>query len=197
MSMINLIPPGTRSDIMYARRNKMLRNWAFAMVLGIAGIVAVTMVGIIQIDQKTQQLSKEVATSKGELEDQKVEETQARVEEMSNSFKLVTQVLSKQVLFSEVLKHVGSVMPEGAALSLLSIEELQGGIDLSVIARDYQTASQVQVNLEDSQNKLFDKTDIVNITCGGDDPDYPCTGNFRASYLSNNPFLFLNSGGSQ
>jgi hypothetical protein len=197
MSMINLIPPDTRSDIVYARRNKMLRNWAFAILLGIAGVILVILVGLIQINQRTQQLDQEVAASREELKAQKVEETQERVEGMSNSFKLVTQVLSRQVLFSEVLKHVGSVMPEGAALASLSIQQLQGGIDLTVVAKDYQTATQIQVNMEDPKNKLFDKIDIVNITCDNKASDYPCTGNLRASFSTNNPFLFLNAGGSK
>lgn len=192
--MINLIPPDTRSSIMYARRNKMLRNWALAMLLGIAGAILVVMIGIIQIDMKTQSLGKDVDVAREQLKMQKVEETQARVEEMSNSFKLVTQVLSKQVLFSKVLKQVGMVIPEGAALSSLSIEQLQGGLDLSVVSKDYQTATQVQVNLQDPANKLFDKVDIVSIICDGSDPTYKCSGSYRASYRTDNPFLFLNAG---
>jgi Tfp pilus assembly protein PilN len=196
--MINLIPPGTRSGIMYARRNKMLRNWAFAMLLGIAGIVFVVLIGVIQIDQRVQQLETEVAASHEELKAARVDETQSRAEEMSNSFKLVTQVLSKQILFSEVLKQVGSVIPDGASLATLSLEQLTGGIDLQVSAKDYQTATQVQVNLQDSSNKLFDKADIVNISCDASGESiYPCTGNYRASYTNNNPFLFLNAGGAE
>jgi hypothetical protein len=88
-------------------------------------------------------------------------------------------------------------MPKGASLATLSIEQLTGGIDLQVAASDYQTASQVQVNLQDPNNKLFDKVDIVSISCGGIDKTYPCTGNYRASYTSSNPFLFLSAGGNK
>ena len=193
MGMINLIPPKTRSDILYARRNKALRGWIFALLIGMAGVLLVVIVGLIQIDQKAAQLDKEIAIAHESLKEQKLEETNSQVQDMSNNFKLVTQVLSKQVLFSEVLKQVGSTMPDGAALSTLSIEELSGGIDLQVAAKDFQTATQVQVNLADSENKLFSKVDIINITCGGADSTYPCSGSYRALYADKNPFFFLNS----
>jgi len=180
---------------MHARRNKIMRDWAFAMLIGIAGIVVVIIVGIMQIEQRATELESEVASSREVLKVQKMEETSKQVEEISNNFKLVTQVLSRQVLFSEVLKQVGAIMPDGSSLSNLSIEEISGGIDLQVEAVDYQTATQVQVNLQDSANKLFEEVDIINITCTDNATgDYPCKGAYRAKYTSNNPFLFLNYG---
>lgn len=195
--MINLLPPDIRDDVMYARRNTLLMRWLVALLVGLAGIILVVLAGLFYIDRSTKQMGKQVERSQQELQLQKVEETQQRTEQMSNNFKLVTQVLSKQVLFSEVLTQVGAVMPSGTALANLNVSQLEGGIDLQIVAVDYTSATQAQVNLEDPRNKLFSQVDIVNISCS-DSPNeesiYPCTGRLRALFnKDNNPFLMLST----
>ncbi len=193
--MINLLPADARQTMMYARRNTKLLFWSAGVLAGLGGVIIIAFFGLVYIKQNTRQINSQVERSKQELELQDLDATKKRAEEISNDFKLVTQVLSRQILFSEVLQQAGAVMPNGASLSGLSIEGFQGGIDLQVVATDYQTASQVQVNLADPANKLFQKVDIVNITCDQTtDPEYPCIGNYRALYAAKNPFLFLNSG---
>lgn len=194
--MINLLPPETRENIMYARRNTRLRKWAVSMVLALFGVIAVVVFGLFYIDQNTRSISRQVDLSHQQLKIQNLEQTQKRVEDISNSLKLSIQVLSKQILFSDLLQQIGAVMPTGASLSSLSISKVSGGIDLQVIAKDYQSATQVQVNLQDPNNKIFQKVDIVNISCNSivtatGEQQYPCTGSYRALFNTNNPFLFI------
>jgi Tfp pilus assembly protein PilN len=199
--MINLLPSQTRENIMYARRNTALLHWTTALMAGIAGIVIVVVFGHIFINENTKNINQQVEQAKAELQDQKLDETQKRVEDLSGSLKLVNQVLSKQILFSELLKQTGAVMPSGATLSSLTVSKLQGGIDLQVVSKDYQTATQVQVNLADKNNKIFDKVDIVSITCSTGAQAitaYPCSGNYRALFAKDNPFSVVKtSGGSR
>lgn len=197
--MINLLPPETRQNIMHARHSKILLKWIVAISIGLAGILIVILFGLFYIDQTTKQISQQVNQGQQELKTLKIEETQKRVEEMSNSFKLATQVLSQQVLFSEVLQQVGAVMPNGASLANLSVEQLSGGLNLQVKVIDHQTATQVQVNLEDPANKLFERVDLVSTTCSDEnsqtDNQYGCTANYRALFKAdNNPFLLLTTG---
>ena len=113
------------------------------------------------------------------------------------------QVLSKEVLFSKLLTQVGSVMPGGSVLTALSINQLSGGLDLQAKATDYQTATQVQVNLQDPKSLLFEKVDIVNVQCQSTvtaDPlvaKYPCTVQMRALFSKTNPFLFISPTGAK
>ena len=191
--MINLLPPQTRQDILYARRNTKLLRWSMALLAGIAGIVVVVVFGYFYIDQNTRNIGRQVDQAQAELKEQQLEETKKRVEDLSGSLKLTTQVLSRQILFSELLKQTGAVMPAGSSLSGLSLSKLQGGIDLQAVTKDYQTATQVQLNLQDPRNKIFEKVDIINIACGASELDdqYPCNASYRASFAKNNPFLFL------
>jgi hypothetical protein len=192
--MINLLPSDFRENIMYARRNTKLLRWSFALLAGISGILLVVAFGYFYIDQNTKNVSKQVSLAQIQLEEQKLEETQKRVEEISNSFKLANQVLSKQILFSELLQQAGTAMPNGASLGSLSITKLSGGIDLQAVAVDYNTATQVQVNLQDPKNKIFEKVDIVGINCSSavaQAGSYPCTGTYRALFAKQNPFAVL------
>jgi len=191
--MINLLPPETREGILFARRNTKLLRWSMALLMGAAGVVVVIVFGLFYIDQNTKNISRQVEIGRQELKDKKLEETQKRVEDLSGSLKLVTQVLSKQILFSDLLQQAGAVMPGGSALAGLNISKVQGGIDLQAVSKDYQTASQIQVNLQDPNNKIFEKVDILGIVCAPTSTPvvYPCSGSYRAMFTKNNPFLFL------
>ncbi len=121
-----------------------------------------------------------------------------KVQQLSDSLKLVTQVLQREILFSKLLAQTGAALPNGSVLTDLSINKLQGGLDLRVSATDYQTATQVQLNLQDPNNKIFEKADIVNIQCVTPKPGnnalqnkYPCNVQLRALFAKNNPFSFI------
>lgn len=210
--MINLLPPEVREDIIYARKNTQLLRWISSFVVVIIAIFIVVFIGLLYIDQASKSYAQQVDQSREQLKIQKLEDTQKKVESVSSSIKLAVQVLSKQVLFSALLKQIGSAIPEGAVLTGLSINKLQGGIDLTAAATDYNTATQVQVNLQDPENKIFEKADIINIQCSGSaaqatnpntgqstgtqlDNTYPCKISIRALFSTNNPFSFINQSG--
>ncbi len=194
--MINLLPPDEKSDIMYARRNTVLRHWVFALLAVLVGLLLFLAAGQVYIAQTTTHLNKQVTTERESLKEQKLDETQKRLADLSNNLKLIIQVLSREVLFSKLLRQVGSVMPQGSVLSSIELSKVEGGIDLSAEAADYNTATRIQVNLQDPSNKLFDKVDIIQVSCAPpvkDDP-YPCKVTLRALFAKNNPFLFINDG---
>lgn len=194
--MINLLPPDIKENIAYARRNLTLAKWISAFTLGLVGIGAVVIAGNIYISQSEKTYASDVQHKKNQLVEQRLEETQKRTEEISSSTKLVLQVLSRQVLFSELLRQIGAAMPSGASLQSLSLGKLEGGLDLQAVAVDYHTASQVQVNLSDPANKIFEKADIISITCSTENTKkedrYPCQISIRALFAKNSPFLFTN-----
>jgi len=196
--MINLIPGPEKEAILYARRNTLLLKWALAIVTVIIGVAALYGAGYLYITSSINRYETQIAQAKTSLQDQELEETKSRIQELSNNMKLIVQVLSRQVLFSELLRQAGAVMPDGSVLSSLDISEVKGGIDLNVQAVDYKTATQVQVNLADPENKLFEKVDIVSIQCGGSseasnsDSAFDCNATLRALFADDTPFLFIN-----
>ena len=194
--MINLLPPDVKSNYRFARRNVSLRRWVVMFVLAFVGLGIIATYGLLTIQQSTTTYNKQIAKTEQTFHDEKYTETQDQVKDISTSFKLVVQVLGQEVLFSQLLKQIAATIPANANLTGLNISQTTGGIDISAIATDYNTATQVQVNLADPSNKIFSKADIVSITCGNvnaANPKYPCTVNIRALFATNNPFLFVNS----
>lgn len=201
--MINLLPPDVKENTKYARRNRTLTRWCAAMGVGIFGIAIVVAGGLFFIHVFTSSYTKEVQQSKDQLAAQKLEETQKRVEDISSSVKLTLQVLSREVLFSKLLQDMGATIPTGATLQNLTLGNLEGGIDLQVLAKDYQTATQVQVNLQDPDSKVFEKADIISINCAtpgenSEPTEYPCQVSLRALFAKDNPYTFTsNTGGTR
>lgn len=196
--MINLLPTDDKQIIGYARRNTILRRWLIVLLVCVMLICGIVGVGMLYMQQSVNSLNKQITQGNEQLQAQKLTETQTQVKDLSNSLKLVVQVLSRQILFSKLLSQIGAALPSGSVLTQLSINDTQGGLDLSAAASDYQTATQVQINLQDSRNKIFDKADIVNIQCAPDTGsrrnDYPCTVQVRALFAKNNPFLLITKG---
>ena len=192
--MINLLPPESKQNIMYARHNTMLLQWTMIALAVITGFLAISLLGQFYLGNTIDSYRLQVSSAQAELKRQDLEDVQKRAEDISNNLKLILQVFSKEVLFSKLIRQVGSVMPEKSVLSNIEISKLEGGLELTASAQDYQTATQIQVNLQDPSNKLFDKVDIVSVSCAAAiDGAYPCSVSLRASFAKNNPFLFSNS----
>jgi hypothetical protein len=194
--MINLMPPELKTGYMYARRNVGLRKWVVMFLVALVGLGALATYGLLSIKQSTAHNTDQISATEAAFEKEKSADTQKHVQDISNNFKLAVKVLSQEVLFSQLIKQVGATIPNNANLTGLTINQIQGGIDISANATDYKTATQVQVNLADPKNKIFNKADIVSITCGTtgeSNAAYPCTVNIRALFASDNPFLFINN----
>lgn len=192
--MINLLPHDIKQDITYARRNSRLRLWITASALALAGAIIIIAGGLLYMQQSINNNNKQLEVARQHLQSQNVEETQKRVAEISNNTKLTTQVLSREILFSKLIKQIGSSLPAGTSLTSLQIDEIQGGIQLDAGAVDFNAATQIQVNLQDPQKELFKKADINSISCAEKpDPEnpYPCTVNLRALFAENNAYVYM------
>lgn len=190
--MINLLPPSQKQSLAYARKNALLVKWLAGLSAAAFGLGFLIIAGQFYIDQATAIIKDDTENAQQRLEEQNIDQTQSRVQEISNTLNLVVQVLSQQVLFSDLIRQVGAAIPPGAVLTNLNINEIEGGIDLAADAIDYNTATQVQVNLEDPANRIFASADILNIRCEQDSEDpYPCRISMRALFGENSQFLLI------
>lgn len=191
--MINLLPPDIKEQYIYGRRNLTLRRWAIALGLGVGGVIVITFGGLFLMQKSILTYRKQVATSQQSLKDQQLDATRKHAAEISADIKLSVDVLSHEVLFSQLLSQIATVIPPNTSLTDLNISQTQGGIELKAVSADYTSATQLQVNLQDENNKIFSKADIQSITCGNsNDPRYPCQVTIRALFSQNNPYLFIN-----
>lgn len=194
--MINLLPPDIKSSYDYAGRNVHAVKWVIALAIVFVGLLGLGTTGYIYMQHLSSDYQKQITTKQQSLEDQKLEETQKAAKDISNSLKLAVTVLSKEVLFSKLLSRLGAVTPANVRLSSLNISETTGAIDIIASSANYQSATQLQVNLADPDNKIFSKADIISVNCSSNPSNtgYPCTVTVRALFADDNPFLFINSG---
>ena len=164
--MINLMPAEAKSAVMYARMNLRLLHWTLGCLLIIVAMVATVILGGFYIDSAKNNLGSSIEQTKTTIATQKLDKVQAQAESLSGGLKLIIQVLSKEVLFSKLLQQIGGLMPAGATLGDISLSNtVTGAIDLTANAIDYQSATQVQLNLQDPKNNLFDKVDTTSVAC--------------------------------
>ena len=195
--MINLLPPAVKSNFRYARKNSFLLKIAVGIGAGVIGIIFVVGAGGLFINHYTSSYVSLVSSANQQFKANNLSQTETQIKSTSNNLKLVVQVLSREVLFSQLLQQIGKALPSGSVLENLNITGESGGIDLQAAAVDYQTASQIQVNLADPANGLFSKADIVSIQCQSTNlskaTNYPCKVDIRAQFTASNPFLFINN----
>lgn len=192
--MINLLPSATKQSISYARRNTQLLRACLAVLAIIICVIVLFGAGHWYLASTTAKYEDQVAQLKTSLQEQDIEGTKQRIQDLSGSVKLALQVLSQEILFSKLLRQAGSVMPDGSSLNSLEISDDLKGVDISAGVTNYQVGTQVQINLSNPNNKLFNKVDLVSVTCNGSAPaGYPCTAKLRALFGDNSPYLFINS----
>lgn len=195
--MINLLPPELKGEYQYARRNTSLLHWVMMFGLGLAGLVVLSTFGIVYLHQQAKTYDTQAAIAEEALTNQRQDQVEKQVEDISSNLKLAVQVLSKEVLFSKLLKQLAIITPSSVALSSLTIDQAQTSVDITASAADYNAASQLQVNLVDPKNQIFQKADIVSINCAapatGQTSKYPCTVIVRALFAKDNPFLFISN----
>ena len=196
--MINLLPSATKENYRYARRNRMLARWIIASAFCLLGGALLLGGGYLYLKQSVQTTEQQIATTNKQLAAQNLNAAQKQVTDISNNLKLVVQVLSKEILFSKLLKQLASATPNNVILTNLAITQAQAGVEVTAQTTNYDAATQLQVNLADPKNQIFSKADIVSINCStSGNANYPCTVDIRALFATNNPFLFINDKGTK
>lgn len=192
--MINLLPQDRKRSIDYARKNVLMIRWMLIIIVAIVVLIVISGGSLFYLKQDVKAKEDSIANNKLSLSDQKEEESLKRVSEISGRLSLVVDVLSREVVFSKLIPHIGSLIPDGAALNGLSLSrDTEGAIDLSISALDYNIASQALTNIQASESLLFEGADANNVVCEGiTEGPYPCVASIRAVLVKDNPFLLLN-----
>lgn len=196
--MINLLPPDSKSTLVYARRNTQLVRFVVGAAIGAFGILLVAGAGMLYLNQEVSSYKKSIQQADQELKAQQETKVIAEVQGISDSLQLVVNVLGQEVLFSQLIQEIGSVMPAGTVLQDLSLSnELSGALQLQAGAVSNTAASQVLVNLRDPKNNIFSEADLESIQCTepelGESSAYPCTVTIKTLFAKTSNFMLLGS----
>lgn len=197
--MINLLPPIYVDKIRYSRKNAALLKSLIWLGLANIGLVTILLAGAFYIDRQSSHIQTQIEASEKQLKAQNLDQVEKESQQITNNIRIINQVLSKEVLFSEVIQEVGKIIPSGSVLSSISLTQVSGSIDLVINSRDNNSAVQAAANLSDPKNNLFEKVDVVNVSCTGSNPGYPCSSTFKALFspTAQDRFLKLAKGRTQ
>lgn len=178
--MINLLPPESKNQIRFARRNSVLIRWLIAIFAVMLLITAMNIFGQFYITQTTNRLKQTASVTDQRIKEGDLEQYKNSLSSLSTDMKTVVQILKKQLLFSKVFPKLGTTLPDGAVLSNITMNSTDTSLDLTILAKDQYTANQAFTNVKDSNNQLFSKTDLISIICSDTNPSYPCTAQVKA-----------------
>ena len=199
--MINLMPDDMRQEINYARRNYLLLKWMSAIFVVIVFVGLMTIFGQYYIKGNTQNLQKTAEITEARINSHNLSSTRTSIQNLSNNFVTITQLLKKQLLFSKMFVKIGSIIPQGAILRGITLSPTtSAAIDLNVIAVNREAATLAFVNISDPQNGLFDKADLLSVSCNDITAQtealsakYPCSSIIKVVIKTDSSFYFLNS----
>lgn len=192
--MINLLPTTHAESIRYGRQNTKLRNWLIGLTAALAGLLLILAGGWIYLNRQQHTYKQDIVSTNQQLTAQNLSQVQKDATQISGDIKVINQVLGTEVRFSDLIQAIGNDIPPGTVLSSLSLSnKVSGALDLSANTTSYASAAQVAVNLSQSQNDLFSKVDIINISCGAATPNqtYQCSATYRALFSKTAQTKFL------
>lgn len=178
--MINLLPRDVKESVIYGRRNTVLLRWVSAICVVIIGIFAISLFGQFYISQNKKSIQQTAAQTDKRIESENLESYKKDLTSLTNDMKTVIQILRKQLLFSKLFPQIGKTLPSGSFLGTVTINSTDSSLDLTILSKDEATANQAFVNVKDSNNQIFGKTDLISIICTEPTKAYPCTAQVKA-----------------
>lgn len=115
--MINLLPTDIKQDVMYARRNTILRHWIIGMTIALLVLALIIAGGLLYMKKSVKDYTVQVENSRQALKSQDLEQIQKDLADISTNTKLAVDVLSREILFSKLLRQIGSALPSGTQLN--------------------------------------------------------------------------------
>lgn len=190
--MINLLPTDYANSIRFGRQNTVLRAWLLGMLAAISGLIMIIGGGWLYINRQSHSFQKNIDATNQQLKVQNLSQVQSDAKEITGDIKVINQVLSKEVRFSDLIQAIGNDMPPRTVLGTLSLTNVSGALDLTAGAKDYASAAQIAANLSDPKNGLFSKVDIIGVNCKSTtNPNYICSITLKALFSSTAKTKFL------
>lgn len=166
--MINLLPPETRIDRLYGRKNRLLIGYVIALLVT-AALVAIVMLGSLKFfgtDEAS--LRNEIDTNTATII--KLQKKTTDLNQTVSQLETVNKLYESGITFSTLVPRIGSLLPEGTVLNALSLTgESTDTLNLDVDLERPELAVVLVKNLIESD--LFEAADIGNLNPKGTDGD--------------------------
>ncbi|MBP9738559.1 PilN domain-containing protein [Candidatus Saccharibacteria bacterium] len=159
--MINLLPPQQLANIRIARSNTLLRRYIELLLLALLIIITALTVAYYFMNVQQSNVQQVVDTDQAKISE--LEPVQKQAEQLSATVNTIAGLLSRDVVFSDMLVQIGGLMPQGAVLTGLqfSIEDFKSPLIISAQVDTEEKAAVLLKNLQGSD--LFQSAEIKTI----------------------------------
>lgn len=163
--MINLLPPEQKQAIKFGRINLVLMQYIILAIITIVALLGIVVIGAQKLSSVQTEIRSEVKSGQTEVDSLKGYHDQAN--QISSQIETLSKLFAQEIKFSQLLTSIGGVMPNGSALTQLSLNEDRTlPILLTAQVESEETAAVLRKNLEESD--IFDKADIVSLSAQED-----------------------------
>jgi Tfp pilus assembly protein PilN len=163
--MINLLPPEQKEQVRYGIINVRLRRYALLLIF-----VVLALTGIYIGIQKF--ASKQISGIENLLLDKKddiskFKDVEKQAEKLQNDITIVSNLLSQQTAFSQILSDIASVLPTNSYITSIGLStDTTKPVRLVVVTDSLEGAGIVRNSLLTSER--IDAVDIQNISPSND-----------------------------
>lgn len=192
--MINLLPHDVKSDIGYARKNKVLFSWILLLLALLAVMLVIVGIGMFFITQRANNINRLVAISEQRIVDQDLAAYQKNAETFSNDLNTAVKLLENQLLFSKIIRTIGAVLPPGVVLDTLDYSVEDEVLTLNISGKSQKDITTAFENISSSKERsgnLFTNADLLKVDCSS--VDEGCSGSVVVLLNKNSDFYLLNN----
>lgn len=172
--MINLLPVHIKEEHRYGRKNVVIVSWLTTVIFGVIILFLVAIVGRLTIDAaKDQELTRKNAIQK-ELDDSDYASIEKNYADYVGDLTSVSKIYQKQVLYSRLIRKLGTLLPPGSSLSSISIGEDDKAISLNFNNEQDLLGPTIQLNLSSQGEETAKRIARIfpyDISKAGNDPD--------------------------
>src|SRR5205085_5964960 len=115
----------------------------------ISGLIIIMLSGWLYMGRQSTNLQRSINDTRQQLQAQHLQQVQKEAKEITGDIRVINQVLSREIRFSDLMQAIGKVLPPGTVLNSLTLNKINGALDLIAGAKDYNSAAQIAVNLND------------------------------------------------
>lgn len=165
--MINLLPSELKIARQYGRRNRTLRSYSILLLLVALCSTAVLFFNSRLIAASEKNLREEIAQKQSQAAS--LDQVQKQYEKLAADLKTIEQLYGGEVIFSQLLPQIGSLLPAGTILNGLTLagDKKDAPLSLEIDMQRQELAAVFQQNLVNSD--LFEAADITVIASKGDE----------------------------
>lgn len=160
--MINLLPNDNKAEIRAGRLNAILLNYILMTILAIALLAVLLALAYVTLTPARLAAQNRVAENEATIA--KFDNVKAAATTYRSDLATAKQILDKSIDYSKLILKVAHDIPEGAALSTLSLDAKTVGqpTTLTVYAKDSATVLAIKRSFE-TDTKLFSDVSFQQI----------------------------------